>query len=165
VKNPDTLQKKIRGICKRECFPPIIFQSEVLSVEGMNVVAVVVPESNSRPHFAGPAYVREGSESVRASEELFKDLLTSHTDPGRAILKHKGEMITVVTHRKKLGSTKYLGDKLYRAIHECRVESCNPHYVTLYDYNTKQTVNEPLKNITVSFDHKRSRFQIDVEQN
>jgi hypothetical protein len=165
VDNSDSLQKKIRKICKQECYPPITFQTEVVTVEGKTVVAVVVTESFSRPHFAGPAYVREGSESVRASDELFEDLITSRTDPGRAILMHKGEAITVIVHRKLLGSTEYLGDGRYLARHECRVESCNPHYVTLYDYANKQMVTEPLKNVTVSFDHKCSRFQLDIEPN
>lgn len=165
VNNPDKLQKTIRGICKRECYPPIAFQSEVLSVDDKNVVAIVVSESNNRPHFAGPAYVREGSESIVASEQLFKDLITSHSDIGREIIKHKGEVITVIVHRKKLGSTKNLGDSKYIDRHECRVELCNPHYVTLYDFSTKKMVTEPLKNVIVSYDHKLARFQLDVEPN
>ena len=165
VDNPDSLQQKIRKICKQECYPPIVFESEALAVEGKTVVAVVVPESFARPHFAGPAYVREGSESVLASDRLFEDLITSRTDLGRAILRHKGKVITVIAHRKKLGNTKSLGDSRYMARHACRVESCNPHYVNLYDLTTEQIVTEPLKNITVSFDHKFSRFQLDVEPN
>jgi len=165
VSNTDSLQKKIRKICKNECYPPIDFKSEVLSIEGSDVLAVSIGESSRRPHFAGPAYVREGSESVISSEDQYEDLIASRIDPCREILKHKGENITVVVHRKRLGETKHLGDNRYRAAHKCRVEKCSPHYVTLYDFNTKQTVTEPLKNITISFDHNKSRFQLNVEPN
>ena len=162
VKNPDSLQKKIRDICKRQCYPPINFQSEVLPAEGKTIVAVVVRDSKKRPHFAGPAYVREGSVSVIASEEVFEDLITSRTDTGRAILKHKGEIITVLAHGKRLGIPERVPN--LRSAHTCRVEACNPHYVTLFDCDAKQMVTEPLENITVSLDQKRSRFQLDVER-
>ena len=137
VDKPDLLQKNIRDNCSHKCYPPIEFQSEVLTVEDKSVVAIEISESFSRPHFAGPAYVREGSESVVASERIYEDLITSRTDPGRAILKHKGELITVIAYRKRLGKTKRLGEG-FRSTHECRVESCNPHYVILYDCMTGQ---------------------------
>ena len=40
----------------------------VLEVEGKRVVAVEVAHSKDKPHFAGPAYIRSGSRSVKAVE-------------------------------------------------------------------------------------------------
>lgn len=162
VNNTDSIQKSIRNICKQKCYPPIEFQSEVLTIEDKKVVAIEISESFSRPHFAGPAYVREGSESVVASERIYEDLITSRTDTGRAILKHNGEDISVITYRKRLGKIKNLGNGT-RFTYKCRIESCNPHYVTLYEYATGQMIVEPLKNVTVSFDHEHKRFQLDIE--
>lgn len=165
VLNSDSIQKKIRKICKDECYPPIDYKSEVFTIDGKNVLAILIEESKNRPHFAGPAYMREGSESVKASKEQYRDLITSRMDPCREILKHKGEIVTVLVHRKYLGKTDYLGDNRYKSKHECRIEDCNPHYIILYDIKTKETVNEPIKNIEISFDHTLSRFQVNVEPN
>jgi predicted HTH transcriptional regulator len=68
--NPDSLQKTVRNICDHDCFPPIKASLEVLDVVGKSVIAVVVPSSANRPYFSGPAYIRRGSESVQASQEI-----------------------------------------------------------------------------------------------
>ena len=54
VSNPDQLQKRVREVCHDDCYPPLEYKSEVLTVEGKAIVAVVVPYSTARPHFAGP---------------------------------------------------------------------------------------------------------------
>lgn len=58
VDSPDSLQKTVRSQAEQECYPPIRVTSEVLTVDGRHVVAVIVPHSPSKPHFAGHAYVR-----------------------------------------------------------------------------------------------------------
>ena len=74
VTGTDSIQKTIRNIAKNDCYPPIKCTSVVLQESGKTVVAVVVESSKDKPHFAGPAYVRSGSESVKASPELYEDL-------------------------------------------------------------------------------------------
>lgn len=95
VKNPDSLQRKIRILCEHDCFPPIKYSCEVLNVEGNNIVAVEVLHDRNSPHFAGPAYIRQGSESVLASEKAFDDLITRRLDKIYEILKWKDKVVTV----------------------------------------------------------------------
>jgi len=85
VSNPDSTQKKVKDICK-DCYPPITFSSEVLKVNDKPVVAVMVSPSNNRPHFSGPAYVRRGSASVEASEEIFNELIIGRLSKSHEIL-------------------------------------------------------------------------------
>jgi Schlafen, AlbA_2 len=33
VRNPDSLQKKIRSLCERDCYPPIKYSCEVLNID------------------------------------------------------------------------------------------------------------------------------------
>lgn len=70
VANPDSLQKKLGEIAAKDCYPPVKCQSQVLTVDGKSVVAILVETSMERPHFAGPAFVRRGSESVVASLDV-----------------------------------------------------------------------------------------------
>ncbi len=164
VQNPDSLQKTIQSICTQDCYPPISYQSEVLPIDNRNVVAVVIPRSVDGPHFSGPAYVRRGSQSITASEEVFNELLTCRLAKPAEILKRKGDIITVVARGKELGSTKILGDPRYRARHECRVEGCTAHAVRLFDLATGKYVSEPLENITISFDDEQERLMLVAQE-
>src|SRR5437016_4997291 len=61
----DNAEKFQRSVIKRAaegCYPPIRYTARVVDVNGNHVVAVLVQSSHNRPHFAGPAFVRIGSE-------------------------------------------------------------------------------------------------------
>lgn len=100
VNNSDALQRTLRSLAEQGCYPPIRVTSEVLTIEGKHVIAVIVSHSSSRPHFSGHAYVRRGSETVIASTELFEELITSRHSKAGAILALKGQLITVIAARK-----------------------------------------------------------------
>jgi hypothetical protein len=157
VSNPESLQQTIRNICDQQCYPPIRFVAEALTVNDKVVLAVVVPFSAGRPHFAGRAYVRVGSSSIDASEQMFNELLTQRLAKCRAIIECKDQLVTVVARAKELGSTTRLGDNGYRAVHECRVIACEPHYVRLFDIGTDRYISEPIENVTLSRDERRGR--------
>lgn len=65
---------------------------------GKYIVAVIVQPDSDKPHFAGPAFVRVGSESKKASEVQFDELITSRTNKARPLLEamRKGEVVSVV---------------------------------------------------------------------
>ncbi len=88
VANADAEQKRV-GKCMDECYPAIAYSCRVLETGGKYVVAVIVPASTNRPHFTGGAFVRVGSESKRASEAQFNEVILSRDDLRRQILQHK----------------------------------------------------------------------------
>lgn len=163
VPNTDKLQKTIREVCEQDCYPPITYTSEVLNLQNGPVVAVIVAASTLKPHFAGPAYVRRGSESVIASEQVFNELVYSRNSKTAALLKLKGQIVTVVALQHRLGDTKQIGDSGYRETAECRVEACDPHIVTLYILTSSRTVSEPLDHVTLQYDHRRYRSMLIVK--
>jgi hypothetical protein len=76
VNNTDKLQKEVRRIAEGKCYPPIKAHTcKVFEESGKSIVAVIVSASVSRPHFAGTAYVRVGSESVKAPEPIYEQML------------------------------------------------------------------------------------------
>ena len=164
VSNPDKTQKKITAICREDCYPPIEFNSEVIEEDGRQIVAVVIPFSKNRPHFSGPAFIRRGSQSIKASEEVFNELITTRLGKPYEILKHKDELITVITRGKILGETKPLGDKKHHDRYECRIEECTAHYISLFDVSNGSHVSEPLENVTLSRDQKRNRFMLIIQE-
>src|SRR5437899_1901836 len=94
VTNTDSLQEKIGEVANRECYPPVEYQAKVLQLDGRNVLAVLVKASDTRPHFSGPAYVREGSQSKLASDKLYEELISSRNEKAGKILRSKGRLIT-----------------------------------------------------------------------
>lgn len=157
VANTDQLQKRIHEVCQGDCYPPIEYTSEVLIIGDKNVVAVVIEPSNAKPHFTGPAYVRVGSQSPKASPEQYDELILSRTDKAREILTHKSEVFTVLGLSYKIGSNKPLHDGNYREHHECRIEACTGHLVTFSDIASGQKFSEPLANVTINHDHQKNR--------
>jgi len=103
VDDPEPLQKRV-GDAGEECYPAIRPSMTVLHVKGKQVLAVEVAYSEDKPHFGGPAYVRSGSRSLKASDSVYQDLLTSHCGKAGELLRWKGKYVTVRTINKRLGN-------------------------------------------------------------
>ncbi len=95
VPNPDAVQKDIRRHIE-ECYPLIDgWKIRNLTVKSHVVLAVIVPESENAPHFAGPAYVRKGSENVKASAVMYEQLMVDHVSAARRLRPWVGKEIRV----------------------------------------------------------------------
>jgi hypothetical protein len=156
VENPEATQKRVREVCRDDCYPPVRHESIVLHVGGRPIVAVVIPFSNERPHFTGPAFVRAGAESVKASARQYEELILSRVDKARDILRHKDKVFTILGVGYRIGSNKYLADAGFREMRECRVLECSGSLVTLRDINGDQKISEPLGRVEFTYDHERS---------
>jgi hypothetical protein len=126
VTDGDDMQKKVAGALQR-CYPRIAYQTCVLAVEiegkPLEILAILVPFSQNRPHFTGPAYVRRGSETIEASEFEFLELVASQNDVARRILQFKDKRCWL-----RLESRSGFWFDF-----ECTVRSCDAHSVTLCD--------------------------------
>lgn len=156
VTNTDKLQQRVRDACHGDCYPRITYMSEVISVDDKRVVAVVIPFSAKKPHFTGPAYIRAGSESVKASEDQYEDLIASRTDKARTIQSFGSAAFHVIGVGYKLGTNRPVADSAYREGRECRVMSCNAMLVSLEDISSGFRFSEPLAHITINYDHERT---------
>ena len=157
VENPDALQKTIGEVCGNDIYPPVEFFSRAMQVDGKTVLAICVPSSRRKPHFAGPAFVRRGSESVVASAELYEELIASRVDKCRQILAWRGQIITVTSVQHKLGVPKRIADQAYRESSECRVLACDAHVVRLEVIANTTRVSEPLECVSIARDEEQWR--------
>lgn len=145
--NTDAVQKRVREAAD-DCYPPIHTQSQVLEVGEKHVVAVVVDASKDRPHFAGQAYVRQGSESVKASRRVFDELVDSRHSTVAAILRMKDLPITVYGIGHRLGHLDQV-EASYREMAECRVWACDVHKVTLHRLSDSWLFYEAVQRIEI----------------
>ncbi len=152
----DSLQKTLNRAMS-QVHPRIAYLPKILEVKGTELLAVVVLGSASRPHFAGLAYVRRGSETVEASGEQYHQLLAFRNSKARPILEWLGKPITVdrmnpsyVVHA--VGSVGSSG--------EYTVADCNEFFVTLDSGGTPYSF--PLDRISVSFDDRKHRLKLEL---
>lgn len=153
VKNTDSLQKSLRQLCEKNCYPPVPHQSIVFQIDGKDILAVIIPHSTKRPHFAGHAYVRVGSESVIASDKLFQEMLDSRTSKVREILNWKDKPITKEVHFTLCGTPNI-------DIKEMIVEFCNSHYIRMRDTSSDRYESLPISKFEICYDEKRNRLKL-----
>jgi predicted HTH transcriptional regulator len=132
----DSLQMKLSEQVNNG-YPPICFFARVLREAGRQFLAVLVPGSEARPHFTGHSYVRVGSETRKASEQQFKELIAQRTHVGYEILRSKGKLITI--ERLRATGSDVAGPVV--GYFEAVVEACDAHCVTLRTGKDFQSVN------------------------
>ncbi len=161
VQSLDSLQKKITETCSRDCYPPIKHKFKIVTENRANILVVMVPYSTERPHFAGAAYVRSGSQSVAASKDQYDSLIASRNDICRKIQSWGGQVITIELLGKKLGSPRKLGSD-YRGRCECQIQKCDAHSVVLRRIDSGEICSEPLENVLPDVDTSRRRPKLIV---
>jgi hypothetical protein len=120
VDNPDNMQKKVDQRSKW-CHPTVPYTARVFDQGGLAIVAVIVEASRDRPHFAGPAFVRVGSQSQKASDKKFNELIDRRND-----------IVNWILAERDAGRDVYIEDKRYQGSPRsmCRVADCNSQFAT-----------------------------------
>jgi predicted HTH transcriptional regulator len=155
---PVDLDKLQRTFNKEMSFvyPPIPYIPKILNLDGRQCLAVIIPGSAARPHFAGPAYVRVGSETRNASENQYAEMFASRTDKTRKLLEYKGKPVTVVNRQQIHG---VVSETAWGGL--VQIEDCNAHFLTLKQ-PPNNTYSFPLNRVDVSYDHEQNRLRIEV---
>jgi hypothetical protein len=137
----DSIQKSLSEKLNA-AYPPIYRDTRILDVGGKKLLAVIVPGSPDRPHFAGQAYVRDGSKTVNASKDQFDQLIAQRNSKAYKILEWKGKAVQCrsLNPGRALPSGGGWG----------RIIDCNQFYVTL---DLHERVSIPLDRVEISFDN------------
>ncbi len=150
--NHDSLQRTL-GKKLAEAYPTIYYLTRIMNQDGRQFLAVIVPGSETRPHFAGPSYVRIGSETMAASESQYQALIAQRQSKAYEILKQKGMKVMVNT-------IIYRGDRPYPKKTEALIVDCNPFYTTYLSSGNRVSV--PLSWIELSYDHSGDLLQMEI---
>jgi hypothetical protein len=153
--NFDKLQKTLSEKLE-EAYPAIYYLTRILKYGGKQFLAVLIPGSECRPHFAGKAFVRDGSQTVTASAEQFARLIAERNNKSYEILKWRGKKATLALYKGLV----LLGRRPDFAA-EIIIIDCNQFYVT-YSVSPNETplASHPLESIEVSFDHQHQRLEL-----
>jgi len=155
--NLDALQKDVSKELSK-IYPSIYPQMKVMrDTKGREFVALIVRGSENRPHFAGPSYVRKGSETVEASEEQFAELIARRNSKADRILSFKGKGLTVVNRLERLGQPAYESQWP-----DATVVDCNQFWLTLENPTGKDRHSFPLSRVELNFDNARNRLLLEI---
>jgi hypothetical protein len=151
VKDPDTLARdSVDKLCKEQCFPPITYTTAAVRADGLEVLAIIVPLSENRPHFAGNAFIREGSRTKKASNAAFEEMIASRNTKAGALLRMKGQTVSVQVRGKQIGEAVF--ESHFSHDYEAKVVACDAHSVTLHLLSSGRNVAEPLEYILITVD-------------
>lgn len=153
----DEAQKKFNRQMER-VYPRVAYVPKIINDNGRQALAVIIPGSELRPHFAGLSYVRRGSESIEASEEQFSELIASRNAKAREILKWKDKIVTV--HQLNVEDAVHVLGRIGSTV-DMFVQDCNSHFVTL---RQNGLTSYTLRNVDISFDHPKSRLALEIRQ-
>jgi len=91
-KNLDEIQRRFNSKVER-AYPRVPYVPKIITENGRQALAIIVPGSELRPHFAGPSFVRVGSETREASDEQFDQLIATRNSKAHTILSFKGKQL------------------------------------------------------------------------
>ena len=126
--------------------------------------------SGETPHFGAPAWVRRGSETVKASDEVFQRLIEFRLGKVRELEQWLNKEITVDVD---LGSMKFEERKMrgyprWPEQHSARLRFVSSFWATFeaFEGNLPQgskTLSEPLEKLMRSWDNKSNRLKVLVK--
>jgi hypothetical protein len=152
----DTLQKTLNRIMQN-AYPRVAYLPKIITDGGKQALAVIVPGSSSRPHFAGPSYVRRGSETFEASDEQLDDLIANRSGKVYQISRYIGKQLTAFNCSVVTGGQVLRGKWSSLPV----VLSCNEFWVTLRSPR-KMKRSFILKDVELNYDDKDDRLQLEI---
>ena len=171
VTNPDQIQKNIRKEADK-IYPSIVWRSQVIENQKTAFVRVEIEYSGNAPHFGGPAWVRKGSETVKASDEVFQKLIDLRTDIIFELNKWLGKRVTILGNIHSIPSPRDVNLEVPRLIsqhrlplseQEAELVAANRYWIRFYIISQGIYYVEPIKKLTLTFDQKHERLQIIVD--
>jgi hypothetical protein len=153
----DSIQKSVNNKLK-SIYPRVPYISKVITDGTKQVLAVVVPGSELRPHFAGPSYIRVGSESEEASRAQLDNLIAQRDSKVYRLSQNiDKEVMISVRH--------FHADGSYRSGFRgqvWRVIECNESWVSLRNPGNGAIQSFPLKDVVLNYDRESNRLAIYV---
>jgi len=155
----DKLQRNLNQQLKN-VQPTVSYLQQIVSENGRQALAVIVPYSPRRPHFSGPAFIRRGSENLPASSDELSLLIQSRDSKVARILAHKGEHIHVVNSLRTPhgASESYWPGTPY-------IDDCNQDFITLGNGpNSTDRQTFPMSQIDIGVHYQTNQFKITIHR-
>lgn len=151
LKDADSIQKTVRTECDK-IYPPILWRSRVYEKDGRPCVRVEIEFSGETPHFSGAAWVRRGSESLKANDETFQRLIDFRLSTVRELAKWLDKEIIVAGDQGTVSfqERNLVGHPRWPGSRRAKLRFVNRFWATFEDRD--KTVSEPLEKLILSWE-------------
>jgi len=170
VTDTDSIQKSVVKEAGK-IYPEIYYKTEVYEREGKQCVRVDIKHNGLAPHFGGPAWVRGGSLTIRATEELYQQMIDQRQAKTRVLLQWVDKDVTVWWRDQRR-------EERLNIMHTLQVEQAtlvhvNAHWVTfrVHIANTSGShihresidFSEPTEKLMLSWDDVKGHLKVEVK--
>lgn len=155
--NLDSIQKTLNRILQN-AYPRVPYLSKIIIDGPKQALAVIVPGSPLRPHFAGPSFVRMGSETFEASATQLDELIASRSGKVYQLSRYVGKPVTAE-------NVSMLSNGLFSRSKwpdMAVVLSCNEFWVTLAQKTSGAKFSFMLKEVDLNWDNQNERLHLDI---
>jgi len=162
VKSAESIQRTVRETCNK-VYPPIVWKSFVYVEGGKTCIRVEIDHDDNSPHFGDAAWIRRGSSTEKASDELFQTLIELRLSKVRELAMWIGKKITVEADIGTLLDTR-IGTRYERhprypiEPQEAILRSVNNFWTTFQIKDRQQS--EPLEKVVLSWDDQFERLKM-----
>jgi len=153
----DSIQKTLNRLLQN-IYPRVAYFPKLLADGVEQALAVIVPGSELRPHFAGPSYIRVGSETFEATQQQLDRLIAMRSSKVYYLNQHIGEEVSAVNHTL-LGNGTFMVSKFSNAP---RIVECNEFWVTLQTGAGTTPFSYMLRDVELNYDNQRKRLQLEI---
>jgi predicted HTH transcriptional regulator len=147
-----TLSEKLKSV-----YPNVYYTTRTVLESGRECLAVIVPGSPLKPHFAGQLFLRDGSKTVVAAAEKYETLLAARLGKTFEIQKWQGKTITLRILSRQNG----MAYMVNQYTHVAQVVNVNQFYATVSFNN--QSRSYPLSRVEISYDNQAGRPELAIE--
>ena len=172
VTNIESISRSVTKEADR-IYPPIYYRTEVYEREGKQCLRVDIKHNGQAPHFGGPAWVRQGSQTVKATEEIYQQMVDQRQSKVRVLLQWLNKEVTVEgTQRPEIvppGSMPSLVQNEWSVgVHEATLVVVNAHWVTFNVAISRTSLervamSEPIEKLLLSWDNQRQRPKVVIK--
>jgi hypothetical protein len=175
VTNTENIQSRVVKEAAK-IYPEIYYRTEVYEREGKQCVRVDIKRNGLAPHFGGRAWLRKGSKTVEATDDLYQQMIDQRQSKISVLLRWLNKEITVEGTQQPTNSTVSPGSLRMTqpeqewsvGIHQATLKLVNAHWVTFAVLRSEQVLtraekSEPIEKLLLSWDDEKQRLKVVVK--
>ncbi len=156
VTSTESIQKRVTTEAAK-IYPEIYYKTELYERDGKQCVRVDIRNNGLAPHFGGPAWVRHGAQSDKATEQIYQRMVELRLSKVHELSKWIGKVVTVSW---SVGSHGITGPNW--SAYPCRLLNVTAHFCTFGEEQNLRQQSEPVEWLNLSWDDRQNCLQVYV---
>lgn len=168
VIDTDSIQKSVKKEADK-IYPEIYYRAEVYERDGKQCVRVDIKHNGLAPHFGGAAWVRRGSETIVATDDLYQQMVDARQSKTRELLRWLDKDVTAEStgdpHKATFDPRELLTKEWALPKKMATISFVNSHWVTFRVRLGAEMIerSEPMERLVLSWDDERNRLKVFVK--